>query len=202
MFPALRPLLSAALQHELGVRFSNEETSRIARAALDDYAVERPLLPDETGGARMMLHLSAVAIGLYRALAARVSEAEARRHTANVTWRLFRSVMAIPTAVAAFTAPPGPERLRRATDLVRRYPFGPPGYQVVDAEAAGCPVAFDVLRCPIAEYFAARGLSDLCIQVFCDLDHRLAAEWGAVLERSGTLAGGHHCCDFRWYPRP
>jgi hypothetical protein len=198
MFPALRPLLAAAIHHELDPRFSKEELARIVHAAADDHAAAQPQLPHDTGGARVMLHLAALSIGLYRALLARVDEATARRYTANVTWRLVRSMMAIPTAVAALTAPPGPERLRRATDLVRRYPLGPPAYQVVDVEGADCAVAFDVLRCPVADYFASQGLADLCCEVFCELDHRLAAEWGVELERSGTLAGGKDRCDFRW----
>ena len=198
MFPALRPLLAAAVQHELLGRFSQEELVRIVGVAVDDAAAKEARLPAQAGGARVMLHLAALAIGLYRALLARVGEAEARRRTAQVVWRLVRSMMAIPTAVAALTAPPGPERLRRATDLVRRYPLGPPGYQVVDVDDADCAVAFDVLRCPVADYFASRGLADLCTDVFCSLDHRLAAEWGAALERSGTLAGGQDRCDFRW----
>ena len=123
MFPALRPLFSAAAKHELLGRFSKEELDRIVCVAFDDAAGKGAELPAETGGARVMLHLAALAIGLYRALHARVGEAEARRRTAEVVWRLVRSMMAIPTAVAALTAPPGPERLRRATDLVRRYPL-------------------------------------------------------------------------------
>lgn len=199
MFPALRPLLAAAAQQEICDRFSKEEMGRIVRGALDDYAVEVPLLPDERGGARMMVHLAALSIGLYRALLARVGEAEARRHTANVVWRLFRGLMAVPTAVAALSAPPGAARLRRATDLVRRYPFAAPGYQVVDVPDDGCAVAFDVVRCPVADYFRSRGLAELCAEVFCELDHRLAAEWDAELVRAGTIATGQERCDFRWH---
>lgn len=80
-------------------------------------------------------------------------------------------------------------------------PFAPPGYQVEDVEARGYTVAFDVVRCPVADYFAARGLSDLCVALFCDLDQRLAGEWGADLVRSGTIAGGQERCDFRWQAR-
>lgn len=199
MFPALRPLLAAAAQHELGDRFSKEEIGRITRTALDDYGCQRPLLPDERGGARVMLNLAALAIGLYRALFARVGEREARRHTANVTWRLYRSMMAVPTAVAAITTPPGPQRLRRATELVRRYPFGAPGYQVADSPPTEDSVAFQVLRCPVADYFRSQGLSDLCAEAFCDLECRLAEEWNATLVRSGTIAGGAGRCDFRWH---
>lgn len=199
MFPALRPFLCAAAEHELGARFSKEEVGRITRSALDDFAAERPALSAETGGARVMVHLAALSLGLYRALSARVEEAAARRLTASVTWRLLRSLVAIPTAVAALTAPAGADRLRRVTDLVRRYPFGPPGYQVVDVADAGCPAAFDVLRCPVADYFRTRGLADLCVELFCDLDHRLAAEWGVELARARTLASGQDRCDFRWH---
>ena len=38
-----------------------------------------------------------------------------------------------------------------------------------------------------------------CIRVFwCKLDYPLARQWGAELERSGTIASGAKACDVRW----
>ncbi|MDH4139937.1 MAG: L-2-amino-thiazoline-4-carboxylic acid hydrolase [Coriobacteriia bacterium] len=49
-------------------------------------------------------------------------------------------------------------------------------------------VAFDVTRCPVADYFAREGLSGLCAASFCDLDFRLASEWNAELCRPLTIS--------------
>ena len=61
---------------------------------------------------------------------------------------------------------------------------------------------FDMVRCPVAEYFRSHDLADLCVQTWCNLDFPLATQWGgATLERTETLAGGGRRCDFRWKSR-
>lgn len=59
----------------------------------------------------------------------------------------------------------------------------------------------DMLRCPVAEYLAAHGASDLAVASWCNLDFPLARMWGGELERHGTLAGGAEHCDFRFRAR-
>jgi ubiquinone biosynthesis protein len=70
---------------------------------------------------------------------------------------------------------------------------------MVDVPAESNVVAFDVRRCPVAEYLSAQGLSELCVEAWCNLDVPLASKWGARLERTGTLAQGAERCDFRWH---
>jgi ubiquinone biosynthesis protein len=69
----------------------------------------------------------------------------------------------------------------------------------VDVPGGEDVVAFDVRRCPVAEYFRAQGLSQVCVDAWCNLDLPLARKWGARLERTGTLAQGAERCDFRWH---
>jgi ubiquinone biosynthesis protein len=88
-------------------------------------------------------------------------------------------------------------RLRFATDLFRSFPFNPPGYLMEDISAPH-EVAFDVRRCPVAEYFRRHGASEVCVATWCNLDYALAEQWGGRLERTGTLAAGADRCDFRW----
>jgi len=59
--------------------------------------------------------------------------------------------------------------------------------------------AFNCLKCPVAEYFRSHHLSELCVNTWCKLDYPLARQWGAELERTGTIAGGAPVCDFRWH---
>lgn len=104
------------------------------------------------------------------------------------------------SAVADRTAYQGEpiRRLGRATQVFRGFPFRAPSYDMVDVDAAVPVVAFDVRRCPVAENFQAQGLSQVCVDAWCNLDVLLAKKWGARLEPTGTPAQGANHCDFRW----
>lgn len=77
------------------------------------------------------------------------------------------------------------------------FPFNPPGYR-----ARGVPVkdgvGFDVIRCPVADYFHEHGAADLAVNTWCMLDYPLAEMLDLRLVRSQTLARGDKLCDFRW----
>lgn len=171
-----------------------------ARRGFADYETQRPGLPREASlGGRLMVHLAALTIGLYRALLTRGNaEDEARSLTARVTARAYEKMSSIPTTLSRLGARSARDRVQRATGLFRRFPFSPPAYQMVDVESAADVVAFDVRRCPVAELFRARGLAELCLEAWCNLDFALAESWGARLERRTTLAEGATHCDFRW----
>ncbi len=54
------------------------------------------------------------------------------------------------------------------------------------------------MKCPVAEYFQSKGVSEFCVATWCALDYPLAEMWDARLERTGSIAGGAEICDFRW----
>jgi hypothetical protein len=84
----------------------------------------------------------------------------------------------------------------RAKSITLRFPFNGPGYLI--EPAAGEPgVAFDVVHCPVANYFRSHGAGDLCVASWCDLDYALAELTHETLVRSKTLAQGDDRCDFR-----
>jgi len=197
----LRPLLWPAVHRGLGGRFDRATIRAIFDDALASYEEQKRALPTESGtGGRLMVHLAALTVALYRALEAReVPEAEARALTARVTWQAYAKMAAVPTLVSKIGTKPGRARLERATQVFRRFPFGPPAYIMEDVETTGDSVAFDVRRCPVAEYFVSQGLGELCIESWCDLDFPLATNWDATLERPRTLAAGDDRCDFRWH---
>jgi len=85
--------------------------------------------------------------------------------------------------------------------MFRSFPFGSPSYEWRDVSSPDGAVAFDCVKCPVAEFFASQNASELCVQTFCRLDFPLAETWGGQLERSGTIASGAERCDFRWRPR-
>jgi hypothetical protein len=200
MIALLRPVLAPAARRVLAGRFERREIRRILEDAFAGYRRLRVSIPAEKGiGGRLMVRLAALTACFYRALLERgLSCAEAQRRTADMTWFVYEKMAAVPWAVARVMERTAHGRVLRATALFRRFPFRPPSYEMVDAPAAADIVAFDVLRCPVAEYLRAQGLSSLCVEAWCELDVPLAARWGATLERTGTLAGGAARCDFRW----
>jgi ubiquinone biosynthesis protein len=114
---------------------------------------------------------------------------------------VYGHMATVPTVLSKFGWPSPHARVKRATDLFRRFPFGAPSYDMVDVPADGQVVAFDVQRCPVAEYFLTQDLGELCVESWCNLDFPLAERWGARLERTTTIAGGAERCDFRWHAR-
>ena len=196
----LEPVLEPAMRRGLGERFDREEIRALLDDAFARYQAQRADLPDEpSAGGRFMVHLAALTIGLYRALCARdLTEDEARALTADVTARAYAKMAAVPTVLSSIGVRTRRDRVKRATDLFRRFPFSAPSYQTADVDAGDDVVAFDVSRCPVADYLRAQGLPGLCIKAWCDLDFALAESWGARLERTTTLADGGERCDFRW----
>jgi ubiquinone biosynthesis protein len=77
-----------------------------------------------------------------------------------------------------------------------RFPFNAPGY-LIENVAAQKGTAFDVVRCPIADYFRGQGAADLCSASWCNLDYALAELTHEKLVRTKTLAHGDDRCDFR-----
>jgi len=180
--------------------YAPETAARIVDEALRRFAEERGSLSVEAGiGGAVMVRLAALTACLYRVLlSSGLTPEEARSRTAEVAWAIYHRMGFVPGAVARFAGRTPEARLRAATDLFRHFPFGPPSYDMRDVDAGAGVVAFDVRRCPVAEYFEEQGLTELCAAAFCDLDHRLAQDWSAALTREHTLARGDDRCDFRW----
>lgn len=194
--PAVAPVARAALRD----RLADDEIRLVVQDAFADYERSRATLPSESQvGPRLMVHLAALTAGFYRALIARgLAPAEARGRTGRVTAAVYDKMGEVPWALSRLRGREPRARLEAATNLFRRFPFSSPGYEMVDVPAADDVVAFDVLRCPVAEYLRAEGLGELCVETWCNLDFSLAEHWGSHLERSSTLAQGDERCDFRW----
>lgn len=195
------PVFAPAVRRGLSERFDQSSIRAIVDDAFVDYESERPDLPHEASlGGRLMVHLAALTVGLYRALLARgVTEAEARSLTAEVTWNAYAVMAEVPSILSRVGSSSAGDRVKRATDLFRRFPFSAPSYDMVDVDGGEHVVAFDVRRCPVAEHFRELGLGELCVESWCNLDFPLAEKWGARLQRTQTLAGGASHCDFRWH---
>lgn len=164
------------------------------------YALEATVPVAPTLGALFTTHLAAATLALHRGLVGEgLAPAQATRLVYDIGWRLYRRMGEPPLLVAgAFSRDPA-KRLKIATELFRRFPFGEPGYRWRDVPAEPDVVAFDCLECPVARFFAAHYAAELCVNTWCELDFPLARQWGGRLERTGTLASGAEHCDFRWH---
>jgi ubiquinone biosynthesis protein len=150
-------------------------------------------------GPTFILHLAGAVRAMNQVLVeAGHSPEEGRELLYEIGWLVYTRMGEGPFLLAsAFTDDPR-KKMEVATRLFRGFPFGAPAYQWRDVKAAANVVAFDCLRCPVAEYFVRHGEGELCCHTFCQLDFPLAAQWGGRLERTGTLALGAPVCDFRW----
>jgi len=129
-----------------------------------------------------------------------VAAAESHRLIYDIAWSVYQQMGEPPLLIgAAFTRDPR-KRLKLATDMFRNFPFGSPSYEWRDVPGLDGAIAFDCVKCPVAEFFASQNASELCVQTFCRLDFPLAETWGGKLTRTGTIASGAERCDFRWYP--
>lgn len=193
--------LVASARPILTERFAEDRAREILDAAFLRYESEAPSLAREQNlGGRVMVHCAALTAAVYRVLIDEgLSEVEARALTAKVTEAIYRKMAEVPWLAARLSARSPLVRLRRATNAFRRFPFGSPSYRMEDVPSDEHTVAFDVKRCPVAEYFQTQGLAELCVESFCNLDFALATKWGARLERTSTLASGAEHCDFRWH---
>lgn len=136
---------------------------------------------------------------LYAALLERgAAPAVAAGHIERVGWALAAPGVSVGIRLAGLGGGPRVMRVRRVVDALFATVFGAPFMRTVQAEPS--VVAFDVTRCPLAEYLAARGVPELTAAAACSLDARMATAWGMHLERTGTLAQGAAVCDFRFVP--
>ena len=166
------------------------------------YELEPTVAIQPTLGAVFSTHAATLILAMHETLLRQgVAAVQSHRLIYDIGWSVYRQMAEPPLLIAsAFTRDPR-KRLKLATDLFRSFPFGSPSYGWRDVSSPDGAIAFDCVKCPVAEFFASHNASELCVQTFCRLDFPLAQTWGGRLERNGTIASGAEHCDFRWYPR-
>jgi ubiquinone biosynthesis protein len=196
----LRTLVDPSARRVLRAHHPDAEVEALLNEGWRRYGEIEPDVPvlDQIGPT-FILHLAAAVRAMNQALvAAGHPPEEARALLYEIGWLVYTRMGEGPFLLASAFSDDPRKKMEVATRLFRGFPFGPPAYLWRDVEAAGNVVAFDCLRCPVAEYFKRHGESDLCYATFCRLDFPLAEQWGGRLERAGTLAIGAPVCDFRW----
>jgi len=180
-------------------KFSPAEIEEIVERTQHHSGELAPDLPQEkTFGARTGLRMACFTIAFYRALQERgVGKEMAMRLVADANWEAFRRMIAPLLQIGAILFRDPLRRVQWSFRLTRRFVYNPPGWIMEDVPVED-GFGFDVLRCPLADYFRSLGLGELGEGALCELDFRTAELEGIKLVRTGTLAGGAERCDFRW----
>lgn len=180
-------------------RFTRADIDHIIDQTGQNFEQLAPSVPRErTVGNRMVMLLACMTASFFRTLiAAGIERDYAIELFADVAWQIYEKGGILPDLVTRVITRDPVERMRMRVSMFLRFPFNPPGY-IFKRVPANDGIAFNMLRCPAAEYFQALGMADLCVSSWCNLDYGLAEMWGGRLERTGTLAGGADRCDFRF----
>jgi hypothetical protein len=159
---------------------------------------------EPTIGSRMNVRLACFTMSFFNALLAIDTErGYAIELVADAAWRVYRLWSTVALGLAYLTpgkttslafAVGGGDNNQGKMSL--RFPFNAPGY-LIETVAAGNGTAFDVVRCPIADYFRAQEAIGLCSASWCNLDYALAELTQEKLVRTKTLVRGDDRCDFR-----
>lgn len=186
-------------------RFTRTDVDGLLKAAWVRYAEGVGKLPPEpTVGSRMNVRLACFTMSFFDALLTINTDREyAIELVADAAWRVYRLWSAValglaylrpgkPTALAFAVAKRGEHRM----DVSLRFPFNAPGY-LIETVPADIGTAFDVVRCPVADYFHGQGAIDLCSASWCNLDYALAELTHEKLVRTKTLVRGDDRCNFR-----
>jgi ubiquinone biosynthesis protein len=199
--PVLKTILNPIVRSSLRKRMGPVEVEHLLDRTWKLYPTYlSSIVPALLGvGPALVLRLAACTAAVHAALVeSGKTHEEAIRITADVGWAVYRWMGRIPWMLSGIVSSDPRKRLALSTEIFRSFPFSSPAYGWRNKSAPEGVVAFDCVRCPVAEYFSANGLSDLCVQTFCNLDFPLAKEWGAELERTSSIAAGASLCDFRW----
>lgn len=162
----------------------------------DNLSTDLPKEP--TLGSRISILLACITLSFYKAL---VEYGVTKKHSIqlvrDVSWLIYRKFGYIPLIISKLISRNKLKRIKICTSLFRKFPFNPPGYDMKDVNCVN-EVAYDVLKCPVANYFMKIGELEFCSGTWCDLDYSLAQLWGGCLERTSTIANGDDRCDFRF----
>ncbi len=201
----LRPLVDRALRAVLLEELGRQGVETVRAEIWRRFESGSGSLPDQgSAGASIMVRVAALTVALYRVLLEEgLPRRKAQELTAEVSWRVIRRLAAVSWEGAKPARGRDPMgRVRHLMHLLMRFPYGEPGYTTHQPESGETSAVFQVQHCPVAAHFAQEDLAELCGTTFCDIEVRLADEWGVELERPRTLGQGGTRCSFCFRPAP
>jgi len=195
-----RTRAASAGKKVLSTHFSKEEIIEILSRYWKRYLKLKPEVPSmPTIGGSVAVHLAAMSTAFYEELISRQKgEIETTKLFYDIAWKVYNKMGKFSWWIAGIGNRKGHGRLLKATQLFRSFPFNSPSYNWVDVPTGNKVVGFNCTKCPVAEYFHEKNMSNFCVNTWCKLDYPLAELWHSKLERAGSIASGAEICDFRW----
>lgn len=188
-------------------RFDRGDTKRLARIALRHFDALLASTPDEkTRGARLMIRNGMLSLALYRGLRDMgLSPEYATELCGDFLWAAYRAQVRLQKWFGRLSSRDPRRQMARIQRIFLRFPLGAPGYEVRARELPD-GIAYDILRCPVRDYFAGQGEEALRFfrSSWCTFDYPLAEYLvpGGRYERHQTLSEGDPVCDMRWRVAP
>lgn len=161
----------------------------------------RKTRPRHSFGVNLFLRYMEWDNALYRAMREHgVTQQQASQLIEEINWEVFGAGTMASFTLSRLRSKKLQTRIQWILDLMFFVLFTKPfRKQDVPAENG---IAFDVVSCPVADYFRQQGIPELTRYAACNLDHRMAREWGVKLARTQTIAEGDARCDFRFKIAP
>lgn len=194
-------LLRWALRPQLPSHWSAQRRQALWAASKQRYASLAAAPPVSGLGLRMLLRLQRWNAAVYLAgVEQGWPPDQVSRALGESSWRLAKPALWLLFGVNRLAARSRIAAVRATVNLLFRWVFSAPFERRTPARRSGmaADVSFDVLACPLADYFARLGLAELTPHVACGLDQRMAELWGVDFARKHTIAQGAPLCDFRF----
>lgn len=186
----------------LSPNFSKEEIKSILKCYWPRYRILRKYIENKpTFGGTVMVHLAAMSTAFYQELTERgISASKTTKYFYEIAWKVYRIMGRFSWKISKIKYRDNSKRLKYATELFKAFPFNSPSFKWENIPQTDNSVCFNCTKCPVADYFETKGLSEFCIKTWCALDFPLSNMWNAQLERTNSIAGGAKICDFKWKP--
>jgi hypothetical protein len=180
-------------------RFMEAEVNRLLDQS---WRAFDELVPDvsrePTLGSRLNVRLAALTLAMFRSLtAAGIKRDYAIELIGDTCWMVYQYWGRLGLLARSLSRSQEPaKRVRKDGTWPVMFPFNYPGYiaRYVPTEKG---IGFDMVRCPVAEYFRAHDAGDVAANTWRMLDYGIAEMVGNKLVRTRTLAAGDPQYDFR-----
>ena len=148
-------------------------------------------------GLRLLLEYVRWSLALYRTLLEQgVEPGQALQLIEKIQWRILEPLAASSFMLSRLRSSRLMVRVRWTLDTSFAILFTRPYERQVLVSTKG--PAFNVTRCPFAEYLKEQGAPELTGAALCAMDNHMASQWGVELHRGKTIATGSDHCDFRF----
>jgi hypothetical protein len=125
-----------------------------------------------------------------------ISEASAKAMIEKINWAAFGPMTKTSFQLSRLRSRHLLPRVKWVVDLMFLFIFTTPFRR--NLHPTSDAVAFDVVACPLAQYFKDQGIPELTPSAACSLDYQMAKDWGVTLHRTQTIAVGDALCNFQF----